>query len=185
MVQRHEVDVSSLRQWIAGYPAHAEAGVAKKKRAFYSVEFKLSVLKRMREEELPHRQTAAAFNVRHFNPMPMRVVLASPYASAIRSRTRGANYHARNVAHMATRTRNNSASGLPDTARCDSIVLFSSFPVLRLRPAMRVFLFPVPLRRRHAMRAAAAARAIRTDRPGINLLRYIAAAPLSLARHSH
>lgn len=50
---------------------------------------------------------------------------------------------------------------------------------------MRAFLFPVPLRRRHAMRAAAAARAIRTDRPGINLLRYIAAAPLSLARHSH
>ncbi|MCP3728702.1 transposase, partial [Paraburkholderia sp. CNPSo 3272] len=44
IAQRHNVDVSSLRQWIAGYRAHGEAGVAEKTREFYSVELKLSVL---------------------------------------------------------------------------------------------------------------------------------------------
>ncbi|WP_370645107.1 IS3 family transposase [Mycetohabitans sp. B6] len=67
IAQRHNVDVPSLRQWIAGYRAHGEAGVAEKKREFYSVELKLSVLKRMREEGLSHRQAAALFNIRRFN----------------------------------------------------------------------------------------------------------------------
>lgn len=67
IAQRHNVDVSPLRQWIAGYRAHGEAGVAEKKREFYSVELKLSVLKRMREEGLSHRQAAALFNIRRFN----------------------------------------------------------------------------------------------------------------------
>lgn len=67
IAQRHSVDVSSLRQWIAGYRAHGEAGVAEKKREFYSVEFKLLVLKRMRDEGLSHRQAAALFNIRPFN----------------------------------------------------------------------------------------------------------------------
>lgn len=67
IAQRHNVDVSSMRQWIAGYRAHGEAGVVGKKREFYSVEFKLSVLKRMGEEGLSHRQAAALFNIRRFN----------------------------------------------------------------------------------------------------------------------
>jgi transposase len=67
IAQRHNVDVSSLRQWVAGYRAHGEAGVAEKTREFYSVELKLSVLKRMHEEGLSHRQAAALFNIRRFN----------------------------------------------------------------------------------------------------------------------
>ncbi|WP_141717173.1 IS3 family transposase [Burkholderia cenocepacia] len=69
VAQRHGVNVSSLRQWIAGYRAHGEEGVRTKKRAptNFSVEFKLSVLKRMHEEGLSQRQTAALFNIRRFN----------------------------------------------------------------------------------------------------------------------
>ncbi|WP_373322155.1 IS3 family transposase [Paraburkholderia adhaesiva] len=67
IAQRHNVDVSSLRQWIAGYRTHGEAGVVEKKREFYGVELKLSVLKRVREEGLSHRQAAALFNIRRFN----------------------------------------------------------------------------------------------------------------------
>ncbi len=67
VAQRHNVDVSSLRQWISGYRAHGEAGVAEKKRQFYSVELKLSVLKRMRAEGLSYRQAAALFNIRRFD----------------------------------------------------------------------------------------------------------------------
>lgn len=67
VAHRHNVDVSSLRQWIAGYRAHGEAGVAGKKREFYSVELKLAVLKRTRDEGLSHRQAAALFNIRRFN----------------------------------------------------------------------------------------------------------------------
>ncbi|GAB5101314.1 transposase [Caballeronia sp. HLA56] len=69
VAQRHGVNVSSLRQWIAGYRAHGEEGVRTKKRAptNFSTEFKLSVLKRMHEEGLSQRQTAALFNLRRFN----------------------------------------------------------------------------------------------------------------------
>jgi len=69
VAQRHGVDVSSLRQWIAGYRAYGEAGVRTKRRSSsnFSVEFKLSVLKRMREEGLSRRQAAALFNIRRFN----------------------------------------------------------------------------------------------------------------------
>lgn len=69
VAQRHGVNVSSLRQWIAGYRAHGEEGVLTKKRAptNFSAEFKLSVLNRMHEEGLSQRQTAALFNIRRFN----------------------------------------------------------------------------------------------------------------------
>lgn len=69
VAQRHSVNVSSLRRWIAGSRAHGEEGVRTKKRVptNFSAEFKLSVLKRMREEALSQRQTAALFNIRRFN----------------------------------------------------------------------------------------------------------------------
>jgi transposase-like protein len=69
VASRHGVDVSSLRQWIAGYRAHGEAGVHAKKRgpSNFSAEFKLSVLQRMRDEDLSQRQVAALFNIRRFN----------------------------------------------------------------------------------------------------------------------
>lgn len=69
VASRHGVDVSMLRQWVAGYRAHGEAGVQTKKRppSNFSAEFKLSVLERMREEGLSQRQAAALFNIRRFN----------------------------------------------------------------------------------------------------------------------
>jgi transposase len=69
VASRHDVDVSMLRQWVAGYRAHGEAGVQTKKRrpSNFSAEFKLSVLERMREEGLSQRQAAALFNIRRFN----------------------------------------------------------------------------------------------------------------------
>ncbi|WP_080430798.1 MULTISPECIES: helix-turn-helix domain-containing protein [Burkholderia cepacia complex] len=68
VAQRHGANISLLRQWIARYRAHGEEGVRTKKRAptNFSAEFKLSVLKRMREG-LSQRQTAALFNIRRFN----------------------------------------------------------------------------------------------------------------------
>jgi transposase len=67
VAQKHNVNVSSLRKWISGDRAHGEAGVAEKKRQSYGVELKLTVLKRMREERLSHRQAAALFNIRRFD----------------------------------------------------------------------------------------------------------------------
>lgn len=69
VARRHDVDVSSLRQWIAGYRAYGEVGGRSKKRSprNFSVEFKLSVLQRMRDEDLSQRQAAALFNIRRFN----------------------------------------------------------------------------------------------------------------------
>lgn len=63
---RHNVDFSSLRQWVAAYLVHGAAGVKQKKPQRYSNDFKLSVLKRMREEQLSYRQTAALFDIRKF-----------------------------------------------------------------------------------------------------------------------
>ena len=67
VAQRHGVDVSSLRQWIAGYRAHGEEGVRAKKRppTNFSAEFKLSVLKRMRDEGLSQRQREISSGVEH------------------------------------------------------------------------------------------------------------------------
>lgn len=67
VARRHDVDVSSLRKWVAGYRSHGAAGVREKERAAYSVKFKLSVLRRMRDEGLSYRQAAALFDIRNFN----------------------------------------------------------------------------------------------------------------------
>lgn len=64
---RHGVDVSSLRKWIAAYQALGATGLKRKRKMHYSPEFKLSVLQRMREEELSYRQTAALFDIRKFD----------------------------------------------------------------------------------------------------------------------
>jgi putative transposase len=65
VVRRHKVDVSSLRLWAAAYRVHGAAGVRTKRRKFYSAQFKLSVLQRMRTEKLSYRQVAALFNIRN------------------------------------------------------------------------------------------------------------------------
>lgn len=64
VARRHGVNVASLRLWAAAYRIHGAAGVRTKHRSFYSPEFKLSVLQRMRAERLSARQAAALFNVR-------------------------------------------------------------------------------------------------------------------------
>lgn len=67
VARRHDVNVTSLRKWVAGYRSHGAAGVREKARATYSLKFKLSVLRRMRDEGLSYRQAAALFDIRNFN----------------------------------------------------------------------------------------------------------------------
>jgi transposase len=62
-----DVEVSSLRKWIAAYQANGVAGRRLKRRELYSIEIRLEVLRRVREERLSHRQAAALFNIRNFN----------------------------------------------------------------------------------------------------------------------
>lgn len=66
VAHRHGVDFSSLRQWVAAYRVHGSAGIKSRKPQRYSTDFKLSVLKRMRDEQLSYRQTAALFDIRRF-----------------------------------------------------------------------------------------------------------------------
>lgn len=61
------MDFSSLRQLVAAYQVHGAAGLKQKKLQRYSNDFKLSVLKRMREKQLSYRQTAALFHIRKLN----------------------------------------------------------------------------------------------------------------------
>ena len=67
VAHRHNVDFSSLRQWVAAYQVHGAAGLKEKKLQRYSNDFKLSVLKRMREEQLSYRLTAALFDIGKFD----------------------------------------------------------------------------------------------------------------------
>jgi transposase len=64
VARQHGVNVASLRLWAAAYRIHGAAGVRTKNRKFYSAEFKLAVIQRMRCEKLSRRQAAALFNVR-------------------------------------------------------------------------------------------------------------------------
>src|ERR1700675_4527774 len=66
VAHRHDVDFSSLRQWVAAYQVHGAVGLKEKKLQRYSADFKLSVLTRMRQEQLSYRQTAALFDIRRF-----------------------------------------------------------------------------------------------------------------------
>nr|WP_122436410.1 IS3 family transposase [Pseudomonas viridiflava] len=66
VAERHQVDFSSLRQWVAGYQIHVPSALKKKGRQRYSDEFKQTVLKRMHDERLSLRQTAALFDIRQF-----------------------------------------------------------------------------------------------------------------------
>lgn len=64
VARRHDVNVASLRLWAAAYRLHGARGVLTKQRKFYSANFKLTVLQRMRSEKLSGRQAAALFNIR-------------------------------------------------------------------------------------------------------------------------
>jgi len=58
------IDHSTVRKWIAIHAAHGLAGLAKKF-SHYDADFKLSVLRRMWDDGLSRRQTAAIFNLRN------------------------------------------------------------------------------------------------------------------------
>ena len=63
----HNVDVASLRKWVAAYEAIGIAGIQRKRRQTYDLEFKLEVLRTIKSEELSYRQAGALFNVRRFD----------------------------------------------------------------------------------------------------------------------
>jgi transposase len=58
------IDQATVRKWGAIHEAHGAEGLMKKFSP-YDAEFKLSVLKRMWEDGLSHRQSAAMFNIRN------------------------------------------------------------------------------------------------------------------------
>src|ERR1700693_4966020 len=53
----------SIRQWVGLYNQHGDAGL-QKKHSRYDAQFKLSVLLRMRQEDLSFNQTAVLFGLR-------------------------------------------------------------------------------------------------------------------------
>jgi transposase len=52
-----------VRRWVASYRQHGVSGL-RKKFSHYSAEFKLSVLRRMQQEELSAHQAIVLFNIR-------------------------------------------------------------------------------------------------------------------------
>lgn len=64
LAEQFGVETSVLREWIALYREHGDAGLAKK-HTWYSAEFKLLVLQHMWDNSLSSRQTAAVFNIRN------------------------------------------------------------------------------------------------------------------------
>jgi transposase len=61
---RFGIDHSTVRKWVALDAAHGVSGLAKKHDR-YDGAFKLSVLRRIWEDGLSHRQAAAVFNIRN------------------------------------------------------------------------------------------------------------------------
>lgn len=58
------LDPATVRKWVALHAAHGLAGLAKKF-SHYDADFKLSALRRMWDDGLSRRQTAAIFNIRN------------------------------------------------------------------------------------------------------------------------
>jgi transposase len=61
----HGVNVSSLRIWAAAYKVHGAVGVKSRRRRLYTAQFKLSVLQRIRNDNLSLRRASALFNIRN------------------------------------------------------------------------------------------------------------------------
>lgn len=65
IAQEYGVEATSLRNWVAAFREHGEAGLERKYRGQnYSADFKLEVLTRMVDEGLSCRQAAVLFNIR-------------------------------------------------------------------------------------------------------------------------
>jgi transposase len=67
IAEAHGVGFDSLRAWVAAYDAHGPSGMTAKRKINYGLEFKLDVLRRMREDGLSSRQAAALFNIRRLD----------------------------------------------------------------------------------------------------------------------
>lgn len=63
VAQRYGLGHKLVEQWVALYRQHGLLGL-RKKFSHYSAEFKLSVLRRMQQEELSATQAVALFNIR-------------------------------------------------------------------------------------------------------------------------
>jgi transposase len=69
VARSHNLPDSTVRTWVKLYRAHGMSGLAKKF-SHYSADFKLSVLRRMWDEDLSYRQVAATFNIRNAGCIP-------------------------------------------------------------------------------------------------------------------
>lgn len=61
---RHNVDVTSLRNWVSAYRIHGAIGARSKRRKNYDAAFKVAVLRRIKKDNLSLRQASALFNIR-------------------------------------------------------------------------------------------------------------------------
>lgn len=65
LAPKYGVDQATIRKWVDIYRQHGDAGLVRRTSpAHYSVQFKLSVLGRIRREALTYRQAVAIFNLR-------------------------------------------------------------------------------------------------------------------------
>lgn len=64
IAKRHDLPHTTVKMWVDLHRAHGTEGLTKKF-SHYSVEFRLSVLRRMWDAQLSYRQAAAAFNIRN------------------------------------------------------------------------------------------------------------------------
>lgn len=63
----HNVGLTSLRNWLSRHEALGVAGIQRKRRQVYDVNFKMEVLQRIKAEGLSDRQAGALFNIRRFS----------------------------------------------------------------------------------------------------------------------
>ena len=63
LAAKYGINHSMLQRWVGAYRQYGDAGLRKKFND-YSAEFKLSVLKRMHEQELSYTQAAVLFDLR-------------------------------------------------------------------------------------------------------------------------
>lgn len=70
LAHRYGVGRTMVRRWVASYREHGEQGL-RKKHSHYDARFKLSVLQRMRRDELSYAQVAALFGIRNERSIPI------------------------------------------------------------------------------------------------------------------
>ncbi|WP_155768733.1 IS3 family transposase [Burkholderia diffusa] len=70
LAHRYGVGRTMVRRWVASYREHGEDGLSKK-HSHYDARFKLSVLQRMRRDELSYAQVAALFGIRNERSIPI------------------------------------------------------------------------------------------------------------------